>query len=54
MRTLGRRVHAFDCAQWSADFLTTLDQAKRGRFQRMSPTELVDELEWTLDSRKAH
>jgi len=54
MRTLRRRVHEFDVARWSADFLTTLDQAKRGRFQRMSPTELVDELEWTLDSRKAH
>ncbi|MFM9876275.1 MAG: trehalose-6-phosphate synthase [Rhodoglobus sp.] len=53
MRTLRRRVLDFDVARWSAEFLMTLDQAKRGRFQRMSPTELANELEWTLERRKA-
>lgn len=53
MRTLRKRVHDFDVARWSADFIATLDQARAGRFNRMSPMELADELEWTLDSRKA-
>jgi len=53
MRTLRKRVQEFDVARWSADFLATLDQARTGRFNRMSPMELADELEWTLDSRKA-
>ena len=53
MRALRKRVHDFDVARWSDEFLATLDQARAGRFNRMSPMELADELEWTLDSRKA-
>jgi trehalose 6-phosphate synthase len=53
MRSLRKRVAEFDVAHWSGAFLTTLDQARAGRFRRMLPAELADELEWTIDSRKA-
>ncbi len=54
MRTLRRRVLEYDVKKWSTHFLATLEQARADRFDRIAPTELPEELEWTLDRRKAH
>jgi trehalose 6-phosphate synthase len=52
MRSLRKRVVEHDVARWSSDFLSELDAARRARFDRVTPVELPDEFEWTLD-RKA-
>ncbi len=54
MRSLRKRVLEHDVARWSRSFLTTLDQAKNGRFDLMSQSELTHELEWTLHPRTGH
>ncbi len=54
MRSSRKRVLEHDVAAWSRSFLTTLDHAKQGRFDRMSPSELTEELEWNLNSRAGH
>lgn len=54
MRALRRRVLDHDVALWSTRFLDTLEQARVGRFDRIAPTELPEDLEWTIDRRKAH
>jgi len=51
MRSMRRRVIENDVARWSSNFLTTLEQARAGRYDRISPVTLPDELEWTVDRR---
>lgn len=51
MRALRRRVLENDVARWSSNFLHTLEQARVGRYDRIAPVELPDELEWTVDRR---
>ncbi len=51
MRSMRKRVLENDVARWSSNFLTTLDNAKSSRYQRIAPLELPDELEWTVDRR---
>lgn len=51
MRAMRRRVLENDVARWSSNFLTTLEQARVGRYDRISPVTLPDELEWTVDRR---
>jgi len=51
MRSMRRRVLENDVARWSSNFLTTLEQARAGRYDRISPVTLPDELEWTVDRR---
>jgi trehalose 6-phosphate synthase len=51
MRSLRRRVLENDVERWSSNFLQTLEQARKGRYDRISPMELPDELEWTVDRR---
>jgi len=53
MRSLRKRVLEHDVARWSSAFLATLEQARAGRFDRIAPLELPDDLEWTLDRKKA-
>jgi len=53
MRSMRKRVLEHDVARWSTLFLDTLEQARASRFDRIAPTELADDLEWTLDRRKA-
>ena len=52
MRALRKRVIENDVARWSSSFLATLEQARAARFDRISPQELTDDLEWTVE-RKA-
>lgn len=54
MRAMRKRVLDHDVARWSTLFLDTLEQARAGRFDRIAPIELPDDLEWTIDRRKAH
>lgn len=54
MRSLRKRVLEHDVARWSTHFLDTLAQTRVKRFDRIAPTELSDDLEWTFDRRKAH
>jgi len=51
MRALRKRVLENDVARWSSNFLHTLEQARVGRYNRIAPMELPDELEWTVDRR---
>jgi len=51
MRALRKRVLENDVARWSSNFLHTLEQARLGRYDRIAPMELPDELEWTVDRR---
>ena len=51
MRTLRRRVLENDVARWSSNFLQTLEQARKGRYDRIAPMTLPEELEWTVDRR---
>ncbi|CAN5436893.1 N/A [soil metagenome] len=51
MRALRKRVLENDVARWSSNFLHTLEQTRASRFDRISPIELPDELEWTVDRR---
>ena len=51
MRSLRKRVLENDVARWSSNFLTTLENAKTSRYERIAPLELPDELEWTVDRR---
>jgi trehalose 6-phosphate synthase len=51
MRTLRKRVLENDVARWSGNFLQTLEQARVGRYDRIFPMELPEELEWTVDRR---
>ena len=51
MRALRRRVLENDVARWSGNFLQTLEQARQGRYDRIAPMHLPDELEWTVDRR---
>ncbi len=53
MRALRKRVIDHDVARWSRGFLDTLRQAAADRNDRIAPLELADDLEWTLDRRKA-
>jgi trehalose 6-phosphate synthase len=51
MRSLRKRVLENDVARWSNNFLQTLEQARVGRYDRIAPVELPEELEWTVDRR---
>ena len=51
MRALRRRVLENDVERWSGNFLQTLEQARQGRYDRIAPMHLPDELEWTVDRR---
>ncbi len=51
MRSMRRRVRENDVARWSSNFLTTLEQASRSRYDRIAPVVLPDEVEWTADKR---
>ncbi|MGX5682581.1 alpha,alpha-trehalose-phosphate synthase (UDP-forming) [Schumannella luteola] len=53
MRALRKRVIEHDVARWSRAFIDTLRQAADDRFQRTAPMELPEDLEWTIDRRKA-
>lgn len=52
MRALRRRVLENDVARWSSNFLLTLQQARAGRYNRIAPIQLPEELEWTVDRRR--
>ncbi len=54
MRALRKRVLENDVARWSSGFLSTLADARARRFDRITPQELPDDLEWTVEQRKAH
>ncbi|MCU1578017.1 MAG: otsA [Rhodoglobus sp.] len=54
MRSLRRRVLENDVVRWSGNFLQTLEQARAGRYDRISPVTLPEELEWTIDRRWAN
>jgi trehalose 6-phosphate synthase len=54
MRSLRRRVLENDVARWSSNFLQTLEQARAGRYDRIAPVTLPEELEWTIDRRWAN
>jgi trehalose 6-phosphate synthase len=54
MRALRRRVLENDVNRWSSNFLQTLEQARKGRYDRIAPMALPDELEWTVDRRWAN
>ncbi len=49
MRSMRRKVLANDVAHWSSEFLHTLELMRQRRFDRWTPMELPDELEWTVD-----
>ncbi|HWR85499.1 MAG TPA: alpha,alpha-trehalose-phosphate synthase (UDP-forming) [Rhodoglobus sp.] len=51
MRSMRKRVFENDVARWSSNFLTTLEQSERTRYERITPVQLPDELEWTVDRR---
>ena len=51
MRALRKRVIDNDVVRWSSNFLRTLEQARVSRYDRISPMELPEELEWTVDRR---
>ncbi len=51
MRTLRKRVLENDVVRWSANFLHTLERARAGRYDRIAPIDLPEELEWTVDRR---
>ena len=51
MRSLRKRVLENDVSRWSSNFLHTLEQARASRYDRISPVQLPDELEWTVDRR---
>lgn len=53
MRSLRRRVEENDVAHWSQLFLDTLRTAARERYTPTEPLTLPEELEWTIDRRKA-
>lgn len=53
MRALRKRVIEHDVTRWSRLFLDTLSQAASDRPERIAPLELADDLEWTVDLRKA-
>ena len=54
MRSLRRRVLENDVARWSSNFLQTLEKARAGRYDRIAPVTLPEELEWTIDRRWAN
>ena len=54
MRSLRRRVLENDVARWSSNFLQTLERARAGRYDRIAPVTLPEELEWTIDRRWAN
>lgn len=54
MRALRKRVLENDVSRWSSNFLQTLEQARIGRYDRIAPLELPEELEWTVDRRWAN
>ncbi len=49
MRSMRRKVLANDVAHWSAEFLATLELMRKRRFDRWDPSDLPDEVEWTVD-----
>jgi trehalose 6-phosphate synthase len=49
MRSMRRKVLANDVAHWSSEFLHTLEFMRKRRFDRWDPSELTDEVEWTVD-----
>ncbi|MGL4340332.1 MAG: alpha,alpha-trehalose-phosphate synthase (UDP-forming) [Rhodoglobus sp.] len=49
MRSLRKRVLENDVSRWSENFLHTLEQARDGRYDRIHPVQLPEELEWTVD-----
>ena len=51
MRSMRKRVLENDVARWSSNFLHTLEQARAGRYDRIAPMALPEELEWTVDRR---
>jgi trehalose 6-phosphate synthase len=51
MRNMRKRVLENDVARWSSNFLQTLEKARIGRYDRIAPLELPEELEWTVDRR---
>jgi trehalose 6-phosphate synthase len=51
MRSLRKRVLENDVARWSNNFLQSLEQARVGRYDRIAPMSLPEELEWTIDRR---
>jgi trehalose 6-phosphate synthase len=51
MRSLRKRVLENDVARWSNNFLQSLEQARVGRYDRIAPMTLPEELEWTIDRR---
>ena len=53
MRALRKRVREFDVARWSREFLQTLQTAADRRGGGRPVAELPEELEWTVDRRKA-
>ncbi len=51
MRAMRKRVIENDVNRWSSNFLQTLEQARSGRYERIAPQHLPEELEWTVDRR---
>lgn len=51
MRAMRKRVIENDVNRWSSNFLHTLEQARAGRYDRIAPQHLPEELEWTVDRR---
>jgi len=53
MRSMRKRVLENDVARWSTGFLDALGEARAHRFDRIAPQDLPDDLEWTVERRKA-
>ncbi len=53
MRAMRKRVLTNDVARWSSGFLSELTEARARRFDRLTPQELPDDLEWTVERKKA-
>ena len=53
MRALRKRVREYDVARWSREFLETLEATAHRRTGAPPVAELPDELEWTVDRRRA-
>jgi trehalose 6-phosphate synthase len=53
MRAMRKRVLHNDVARWSNHFLSTLEQARLARSNRITPIKLAGDGEWTVERREA-
>ncbi|MCY7412734.1 MAG: trehalose-6-phosphate synthase [Salinibacterium sp.] len=52
MRSMRKRVKENDVAAWSKNFIAALESVRTSRHDRISPVEMAEDLEWTIDRAK--